>query len=73
MTTREVVLATGIGRQTIYKHLADGTLGGKWEGSRWNIPASEVYGWSVWMWERGRALMYPPFRVLKYIQDFGLE
>lgn len=73
MTTREVFLATGIGLQTIYKHLADATLEGVWTGSRWNIPAPEVYAWSVWMWDRGKALMYPPHRVLQFIQDFELR
>lgn len=68
MSTAEVTLATGICRQTVYKHLHRGDLPGTWNGKRWSITPAAVIRWAGEEWERGRCLMYDPNRVKRVIE-----
>lgn len=57
----------------IYKHLNNGTLDGKKNGGRWEVPAWEVQSWSHYLWQQGRVLMFPPSYTIKFIEDFNMK
>ena len=72
MTPREVSFATGVNIATIYQHLHRGVLDGRWNGSRWTIPARECVSWAHWLWREGRVLQFPPPYAQKFIEHFRL-
>lgn len=64
MTISDVVFATGVCRQTVYKHIQRGDLDAyKDDAGRWCVSDDEVYSWACWLWEHGLCVMYPPENV----------
>lgn len=70
MTTREVVLSTGICEHSVYKSLNNGQLPASRIGRRWEIPAQDVMSWAEECWEAKRHLMFEPDRIAVNIAEF---
>jgi len=73
MKPRDISFSTGTNINLVYSHLNNGTLDGKKEGGRWNVPAWEVMCWSRFLWQQGKVLMLPPTYTARFIEDFELH
>lgn len=72
MTTREVILATGVCQATVYGALHNGDLYGEKQGRRWNITPADAFEWACACHENGHYLMFEPPRIADFIREFQL-
>lgn len=72
MTPKDVSLSTGIGAQTVYRHLHTGQLVGSWNGSRWNITKHDAATWYNWMITHRNCSAYPADYFLNFLERFEL-
>lgn len=70
MTTREVVLSTGVCEHSVYRALNNGQLPASRIGRRWEIQAQDVMEWAKESWEAKRHIMFEPDRIAVNIAEF---
>ena len=73
MTPRDISHSTGISRLTVYRHLREGWLPGRFDGTRWHIDAEDVILWAYQQWAEKRCTQYPPDYTRRFIAHFKLR
>lgn len=65
MTTKEVIICTGISGTTVNSHIQRGLLPAEMDVSKrcWEINTSDAMNWANELWQAGRVSMFPVDRI----------